>query len=479
MPKRRFPIVPPALLFAVFLALTAPPAGAAPLTDLFPSDDTLIIGQSSLEIAFDAGAPGTLLMTARILGDSGEPQLLKGYEVSAGPGSVSWDGTLGGRPVAAGEWEVYLALRCADGSQSPPQRVLVYAQEAPAAPTVVPKELRPRRTPSPDRQMSAFPDPHERCFWNMDLENLDPEDPGDWPAIWEILQQPITVLDAGPKDHIYPLTSPDADPKKAANLAGQLHGASQGVHVISAENGWALIEAYANDGYNAPSQSLRKLTAKLIHGYVRADRLKAVTPDPHIGLLIDKLRQRLYVFQDGQMIGELLISTGKPTSGQPNAETPAGEFLADSWVGLFANGNMQCDLAIRINGGVLLHEVPYLEMADGTRGYDYFRPYLGQKASHGCVRVQDKPNDQGMNMRWLWDHLKRNAKVLIWDDEGREMPPPDPALPVYYNPDGGKNYHLNQYCPYVKNRFLPLTGFMYGELNFEPYDRLTPCATCN
>jgi hypothetical protein len=313
----------------------------------------------------------------------------------------------------------------------------------------------------------------------MDLENLDPEDPEAWPVIWEILQQPITVLDVGPKEHVYPLVAPEASPKEASNLTGQLHGASQGVHVIDQKDGWALIEAYANDGYNAPSQSLRKLSGKLIQGYVKADRLKTVTPNQNIGVLIDKLRQRLYVFQEGKMVGSLLISTGKPTKDQPFSETPAGEYLADSWVGLFANGNMMCDLAIRINGGVLIHEVPYLENEDGSKAYDYFRPYLGQKASHGCVRVQDKQSGEGMNMRWLWDNLKRGSKVLVWDDQGRTLPPPDPALPVFYNPKGGKNYHLNQMCPYVKNEYLPLVGFLYGELNFEPYDKLTPCTTCN
>jgi hypothetical protein len=140
---------------------------------------------------------------------------------------------------------------------------------------------------------------------------------------------------------------------------------------------------------------------------------------------------------------------------------------------------MFCDLAIRINGGVLIHEVPFKEREDGARDYSAFEQYLGRKASHGCVRIQRLPNEQGMNMRWLWDHLKRRSKVLVWDDEGRALAPPDPALPVFYNPLGGKNYHLNPMCPSVKDRFLPLTEFMYGELNMEPYDTLTPCAVCN
>ncbi len=467
---------PPALLA---MAPAQKSAAEPELSAVFASDETLIVGTEPLELSFEANVSGTLRVKLNELSADNEIVTLLEKPVEAGAGTVEWDGLFEGQPVRAGQWEIILMLIDQEGYTSGTQLALVEVLTAPPKPTVVPKELRALRTPSPDRQISAFHDPHERCFWNMDIENLDASDPEDWPAIWEILQQPLTVLDVGPKDHIYPLIEPDADPKTIANITGQLHGKTQGVHIIEQKGDWTLIEAYSNDGFNAPAQSIRKLTAKLIHGYVRTDKLKTVTPDPHMGLVIDKLRQRLFVFQDGQMIGQLLISTGKPTKDQPNAETPAGEFVTDSWVGLFMNGNMSCDLAIRINGGILLHEVPFIEGEDGARGYDYFRPYLGKKASHGCVRVQDKPNPQGMNMRWLWDKLKKNCKVIIWDDEGRELPPPDPALPVFYNPEGGKNYHLDQRCPYVKDRYLPLTEFMYGELNTSPYDNLTPCMTCN
>ena len=144
---------------------------------------------------------------------------------------------------------------------------------------------------------------------------------------------------------------------------------------------------------------------------------------------------------------------------------------------MFQNGNMFCDMAIRINGGVLLHEVPFKDK-DGYRDYSAFVQYLGHKASHGCVRIQKDVGADGKNMRWLWNNVKRNTKVLIWDDEGRSLPPPDPALPVFYNPNGGKNYHADQMCSYVKDRFLPLTEFLYGELNMDPYTKLTPCDHC-
>ena len=467
-------------LLACAMLLVPGLADAPELDGVFPSDDVLIAGSGeSVEVSYHASTAGTLTVTLYGL-ESGEKTALHTLQVAAGAGVVRWDGTVQGTEATPGMWEIQLSLADASGQRSMLQAALVELRLPAPRPTLMPPELRPLRTPSPERQLSPHADPHAHCFWRMDIDNLDPTVPADQAVIWEILMQPITVLDTGPTEHIYPLVSPGADPKDVANITGQLHGTTQGVHVLETlDNGWSFIEAYSNDGYGAPKTSVRDFSGRLIQGYVPTDRLKVVVPNENIALVIDKLRQRLYVFQNGVMTGELLVSTGLATKSSPNTETTPGEFLTASWVGKFPSGNMQCDLAIRINGGVLLHEVPHKETAEGGRNYAAFEQYLGRKASHGCVRVQRTRNAEGMNMQWLWNNLKRNAKVLIWDDVGRSLPPPDPALPVYYNPDGGKNYHSVARCRAVRDRYLPLTEIFYGELNTPPYDALTPCGTCN
>lgn len=55
---------------------------------------------------------------------------------------------------------------------------------------------------------------------------------------------------------------------------------------------------------------------------------------------------------------------------------------------------------------------------------------------------------------------------------------PDDSLQQYYNPDGGKYYHSTANCSSVKQRFLPLTAFSYGELDTEPFSGLEPCPYC-
>ena len=50
---------------------------------------------------------------------------------------------------------------------------------------------------------------------------------------------------------------------------------------------------------------------------------------------------------------------------------------------------------------------------------------------------------------------------------------------IYYNPDGGQYYHSTANCSSVKDRFLPLTGFTYGELDTGSFAKLTPCPYCS
>lgn len=82
-------------------------------------------------------------------------------------------------------------------------------------------------------------------------------------------------------------------------------------------------------------------------------------------------------------------------------------------------------MALRFNGGDMIHEVPHNVRADGSRSYSRWEALLGQKASHGCVRTSREKSPEGLNARWLWDNLKLNTKVIVWDDNGRKMPYPE------------------------------------------------------
>ena len=288
----------------------------------------------------------------------------------------------------------------------------------------------------------------------------------DEAACWELLQKPITVLDVGERETVYPLQTPGG--KKVLNewQGGYFYGSTAAVHVLGEdEDGWTLIEGM--DMYD------RKLT-----GYVKTKLLKTVTPHKKYGVIIDKLTQHLYVYIDGKLWSSCAVSTGLPNAQQPYNETATGEYLLASWVGGFDSEGMYCEMGIRFDGGDLIHQVPYTTLADGTKRFSKFEPLLGTKASHGCVRTARVANEDGLNIKWLWDNLKKGTKVLVWDDDGREQPYPSDDLELYYNPDGGQYYHASANCSTIKSKFLPLSPFKYSELDTGAYAELEPCAGC-
>ena len=292
-------------------------------------------------------------------------------------------------------------------------------------------------TPNEDSEVLCD---HDFCFWQMTEGELDEE------IVWQVLTQPLTVLEGKQRDQIRVRQRPEKD---CTDYVGVVTCASQGVHVLRREEDWTLIEAYSS----AEEGSAVKVWAERFQGYVETKLLKELPVDQEYGLVIDKLQQRLYVYREGHLYATLLCSTGFPREDTPFNETPAGEYGIVSWVGAFWAGSLYCDKALRINSGIMIHEVPCLiekDEATGEEKRDYTRceRYLGEKASHGCIRVQKEKTPQGVNAEWLWKNLSRKpvTKVLIWDELNRVLGYPDEDYPLYYNPRGGKNYHSDPEC---------------------------------
>ena len=324
-------------------------------------------------------------------------------------------------------------------------------------------------TPNEDSEVLCG---HDFCYWQMTEGELDED------IVWQVLMQPLTVLEGKQRDQIRVRARPEKD---CTDMVGVVTCASQGVHVLKTEGDWTLIEAYSS----AEEGSKVQVWATRFQGYVETKLLKELPVDDEYGIVIDKLQQRLYVYREGHLYSTLLCSTGFPREDTPFNETPAGEFGIVSWVGAFWSGSLYCDRGLRINSGIMLHEVPCLITVDEATGQekrDYTRceRYLGEKASHGCIRIQKEKTPEGVNAEWLWKNLSRKpvTKVIIWDEIGRQLGYPDEDYPLYYNAKGGKNYHSSPNCLLVKEKYRPMKEFTWGELEEEPYRRLTPCPGC-
>ena len=303
-------------------------------------------------------------------------------------------------------------------------------------------------------------------YWTLPMDITDEE------KVWKVLTAPITVLDNGKKNAEKTQVIIRSQPSEESEGIGMVTCISQGVHLLERGEDWSLIECYSSSFHDSPIVNWNAL----VQGYIPTAYLKEVTPNQELGLVVDKLTQRLYVFTEGKLFSTLLVSTGVANKKQPYNETRSGEFLLVSKVGEFSSDNLRCPMALRFNDGDLLHEVPYIAGAHG-KDYSINEPKLGTKASHGCIRVQRKASPEGVNQKWLWNHYKKNTKILIWEDwQGRQLPVPDENTALYCVAKRKGNYHTTDQCSGVRGK--KIETLTYGQLEADEYRKLNPCPIC-
>ncbi len=305
------------------------------------------------------------------------------------------------------------------------------------------------------------------CYWET------PMDYTDTAAVWAMLQSPMTVVDGDFRSQVYLYQ----EPSESSTPIGEITRSTQGLHILETlDNGWTKVETYSSSFLGSRTEAWNKLLV----GYVPTNSLKTITVDPEFGLVIDKLTQRLYIYQNGEFLEELAASTGYGTIEEPFNETRSGEFILFSPTGAFASFDMTCNYGLRYNDGDLLHEIPHVKR-NGKQDYSRTEGKLGERASHGCLRIQRKRTPQGINMRWIWNNMYKQMgiRLVIWEDfQGRAIPAPAEDTALYYNPKGGKDYHDSPTCYGVLDKYEPLTAFTYGELKDNAYAKLKPCAYC-
>ena len=319
----------------------------------------------------------------------------------------------------------------------------------------------------------AYGSPYEGKDETLDYWTL-PMDITDEEAVWKVLMQPVTVLNGkmfnGNSEKVQIVLRKEPDDNSEG--VGVATCETQGVHVLERGDEWSLIECYSSSFHDSKVINWNAL----VQGYVQTKYLKEITPNQEMGMVIDKLTQRLYLFKDGKLFTTLLVSTGVSNAIQPYNETRSGEFLLTSKVGDFKSDNMTCRMALRFNSGDLLHEVPYVYSRTDA-GYKKQETALGTRASHGCIRVQRKKTPEGVNMEWIYKHHKKNTKLIIWEDwQGRQIPVPADDTVLYRDPDKPKVWHRAETCFSAKDKMLE--PFPYLELDLEENAGMTACPYC-
>lgn len=226
-------------------------------------------------------------------------------------------------------------------------------------------------------------------------------------AIWDIMMQPSAVINlrtATSHQNVY------AQPDKKSTVLGTLHGLSQAVQVIDIrDDGWVRIMAWNHED------------GSQVDGYVPRDVLMMVEPNDEYGLLLDKNTQTMVVFYQGKRLTTLDVSTGLMAKDKLFRETPAGSYLTLEHMDSFSSESYHYEYPIRYDGGNLLHQLG-MKKRSGRKDFSEQTPQLGTKASHGCIRLPNQVNEDGVNAYWLWTHLPYHTRLIILDDpEQREL----------------------------------------------------------
>lgn len=106
------------------------------------------------------------------------------------------------------------------------------------------------------------------------------------------------------------------------------------------------------------------------------------------------------------------------STGRKAKFTPLGVFeMSDKYRWRLMVDNTYAQYAIRINGQIMLHSVPYLEpYSDAMESWEYNK--LGKPASLGCIRFRASA------IKWIYNHCEAGTKVNIYSKSG-EVPPLD------------------------------------------------------
>ena len=180
------------------------------------------------------------------------------------------------------------------------------------------------------------------------------------------------------------------EPKWNSKVIGYLYGDLTELKILDKVGEFSYVEA-SNYG-----------TAEKIKGYIASSYIKKVSPTATQSILVDISDQRVYVYEKNKLIREIICSTGKN-----GTDTPTGRFLIGDRGSSFSGPGYTCYNYVRFNYNYLFHSVLYYRGT--TSVIKYIEAQLGNRASHGCIRLP------GEDAKWFYNNIKTGTLVTIQD----------------------------------------------------------------
>lgn len=153
--------------------------------------------------------------------------------------------------------------------------------------------------------------------------------------------------------------------------------------------------------------------------------------------------------------------------GREGSETPEGTFQTSDYYDWrkMVDGTYG-RYAVRFNGKILFHSVPYVEEAPDTLEWEEYNK-LGQNASLGCVRMSVK------DAKWIYDNCKPGTTVIVYsnDKEAGELGKPE-AIQIDENSSykmwDPTDTDINNPWATGQEKYRPFTGTI-DEFNYMAY----------
>ena len=169
-----------------------------------------------------------------------------------------------------------------------------------------------------------------------------------------------------------------------------------------------------------------------------------VDPRPDYTVYVNRALNCVTVFAPNENGENVPVKAMVCSCGREGHETPMGVFQTSDYY----DWRMMVDrtwgqYAVRFNGHILFHSVPYFSKNHGDLEWEQYN-ILGQSASLGCVRLSVE------DAKWIYDNCKVGTQVVVYEDaeipgplgkpEGIKIDPDspfrgwDPTDPSTYNP---------------------------------------------
>lgn len=144
---------------------------------------------------------------------------------------------------------------------------------------------------------------------------------------------------------------------------------------------------------------------------------------PDYVIRVNRVLNCVTIYEINEGHGETPIKAMACSTGKPWHPTALGTFkTSDYYDWRLMCGDCYSQYAVRFNGMMLFHSVPYDRPTHDSLWSAQFN-MLGEFASSGCVRLQT------IDAKWIYDNCKKGTKVVVYDNPNNPGPlgKPEPA----------------------------------------------------